>query len=908
MLSCLRRRHANLRLALLFSVFVSLVGLNVAPVAACSGPPGPPSWFRPQYTVDDVPLPPGITIKDGPSGVEIANHSATPVYTLLVDKYDPKIPYPTEPIVPVGMYAETKVIRDQQFTFDGETWVQGSRSLQFTPQFVDHTRSGNDRPRDVVLPEPQHSRFAFLYDDRVIVVPVTLSYTLNESYDPIGYQQSLLAGCGNLGELLEQVVRWLGIGSVIGVASFLTLWSIVVWNRKPELDPAIDPTPEDPTIYTVKETAWNQQQRWLRNDRLKWDRRRNAVVWGIFLVIVVLVLASQRTSLRDCMPYCANANLRGMEFYEAQLRDLDLRRANLRNAGLHEANLMYSDLSNADLRGANLSSANMRGANLDGADLRGATLDGVDLRAAQNTWSAKLDPKWRLLLELASPSNQKRDLQDQDLSGMVLGAVAWDGVNLSRANLQNINLRGANLHGANLAGADLERADLSDADLTGADLSGTNLNSANLRETRLADVLVDERTVFTGGSQFVPQILRDGAGRVSVPLQTGLQDLDLRGVNLQNADMQNADLRQVFLSGARLDRANLSRSDLSGARFSMPFTYNDVIYEPAQMREAQLQEASLVTATLRGVDLQRANLRSVKAVGADFQGSDLSFADLGDADLRGATLYAATLRGSILGGATLFVEGQRANLVGADLHGVDLRRVDLRDAFLSGANLALADLRGADLRGADLSYAAFRGALIDDATQIDGRWRAMIDLQTGTRSAQPDANLRATDLRSLNLVDIDLRDADLREADLRQSSLRGASLSGADLRGADLREVDLRGADLRGADLRGARLHSAAVDATTQLDPFWRLVFDLHQQDGVGRDLHGIDFHDVDLRNVDLRDANLRGANLRGADLRGVQLGGADLMGAVLDYADVRDLVLHGVKYDPDQLARARKY
>lgn len=70
-------------------------------------------------------------------------------------------------------------------------------------------------------------------------------------------------------------------------------------------------------------------------------------------------------------------------------------------------------------------------------------------------------------------------------------------------------------------------------------------------------------------------------------------------------------------------------------------------------------------------------------------------------NLQGATLADLDLRGSYF---------SCADLSGADLSGANLSNVDFFYANLSGANLS----------GADLSAATFRGAIVDETTNLDG--------------------------------------------------------------------------------------------------------------------------------------------------------------------------------------------
>lgn len=249
-------------------------------------------------------------------------------------------------------------------------------------------------------------------------------------------------------------------------------------------------------------------------------------------------------------------------------------------------------------------------------------------------------------------------------------------------------------------------------------------------------------------------------------------------------------------------------------------------------------ESRLIAANLAGVDLSRANLHA---------------ADLEDANLA------------------------QANLSGADLSG----------ANLNGANLSGANLRGANLTGgADLGRTHLRGAVLDDQTQIDDRWRVVWDI---VNHGAVGRNLSGYDLSQANL-----EGADLSRADLHRAVLRQVYLYRADLSQADLSESDLREANLSAANLQRANLHQAS----------------LYDADLTGADLRQADLSEADLteaallQGTDLREANLRRANLTRAFfnprlnppplLSGADLSGANLHGAIFS----SQVDLSQVKYD----------
>jgi uncharacterized protein YjbI with pentapeptide repeats len=82
----------------------------------------------------------------------------------------------------------------------------------------------------------------------------------------------------------------------------------------------------------------------------------------------------------DGDPAGKQADLSGVELFQASLAN-----ANLRGANLIRADLTLANLSHADLRGANLSNAKLQSACLVDADMRGANLRGAVLFHADLT-------------------------------------------------------------------------------------------------------------------------------------------------------------------------------------------------------------------------------------------------------------------------------------------------------------------------------------------------------------------------------------------------------------------------------------------------------------------------------------------------------------------------------------------
>jgi uncharacterized protein YjbI with pentapeptide repeats/transcriptional regulator with XRE-family HTH domain len=200
--------------------------------------------------------------------------------------------------------------------------------------------------------------------------------------------------------------------------------------------------------------------------------------------------------------------------------------------------------------------------------------------------------------------------------------------------------------------------------------------------------------------------------------------------------------------------------------------------------------------------------------------------------------------------------------------------------------------------------------LPDDATQKDNDKSRLIReiVAQGAR----DRDLSSADLSDAYLNGADLSGADLSGANLNGANLNGADLSGADLSGANLSGAylmranlfctNLNGANLSSAYLSGAYLRGVNLNEETQIDNKWRLVWEIVNQQGAGRNLSNADLSNADLShanlsnadlsNADLSRANLSRAKLNGANLNRAKLNGASLNLADLSHANLSDAIL----------------
>ncbi|MGL6284144.1 MAG: pentapeptide repeat-containing protein [Microcoleaceae cyanobacterium] len=207
-----------------------------------------------------------------------------------------------------------------------------------------------------------------------------------------------------------------------------------------------------------------------------------------------------------------------------------------------------------------------------------------------------------------------------------------------------------------------------------------------------------------------------------------LQPVQLKGMKLAGIDLQGVYLTQAKMSYAHLEDSDLTKANLRGAVLS-GINLNGACLEKADLYDADLSSAKLVNSNLTLANLSYADLTS-----ADLSHSDLSFANLTGGDLSFANLTGANLHGSNLRDSDLNTTILRqANLSNANLNSVDLSDSDLTGANLANSNLTYSNLSGVDLTGANLKGASLLNANLDNAiltdviidqnTQIDGKYQ-----------------------------------------------------------------------------------------------------------------------------------------------------------------------------------------
>lgn len=316
-----------------------------------------------------------------------------------------------------------------------------------------------------------------------------------------------------------------------------------------------------------------------------------------------------------------------------------------------------------------------------------------------------------------------------------------------------------------------------------------------------------------------------------------IADIDFTGSDLDGSTFIETDLSRALFCGAVLSRCDFTRAILTRA----------------DLRGAAIAGARLNWARLDGADLRSAVLVHKDAL--------LSSAQDDQTSARGSRLDAARLDE---------IQAQSVDFANSSMRGAVFRNANLK-----GAKFANCDLDGAEFAGARITGADFRGAILTNV-DVGALGLSRDTLATCLVNPGSEAVARADALRAA-LAEGEAwarsggregRPADVSRADLRPmaDAFRGRALpalnaSGVCGVGLDFSKALLVGANFENADLRGAR------------------------------------FEGADLRGASFRGANMAHATLLGADLGPLALasGGSrkvDFEGAVLDGAEVAQVMM----------------
>ncbi len=374
--------------------------------------------------------------------------------------------------------------------------------------------------------------------------------------------------------------------------------------------------------------------------------------------------------------------------------------------------------------------------------------------------------------------------------------------------------------------------------------------------------------------------------RISAQGWTGLLS-DGKTINASDLDHILSDHRKWVHSGVG-NRADFSNAILKDAVFRDDL--KGVNFRKADLTNAQFYRASYDLADFRDAILIDAKFHNIDIFGgARFQG----------ADLRRAKFYGVRVGKKSTTEWELFqlkemeldskeFRGGMLNLSDAELRGSELNFIN---KWMGAIDLTNADLRGADVTNIDLTHVQWKGALIDEKTQMSEKWRVVHQLVNGLYFLKT----IETDMSGADLTGVDLENFDLRKAKFRKTNLRMANLTGANLAGVDLREADFSEANLWRADLTGANLEYSIFNKSDLRET--KLV-NAHMSHSI---ITNTNFQGANFRNAVLADAELNYVNLAGADLRGcwlprVKITPKSLYGANLSGAHLKEITFFGDK------------
>ena len=157
-----------------------LLALVDSTVLACE--PEPPDWwFDEEFTTEPNALPPGVSVSSAVTWeraeLTISNKVATPVY-FLAPVGDEGAPDTSLSVaLPPDMGIAQKVSAGATET------LQIEDAFRLAPALKDQNERYTERPADVAVPAPQTADLTLVYDDRLLTVPLTLTYKLNPDYD-----------------------------------------------------------------------------------------------------------------------------------------------------------------------------------------------------------------------------------------------------------------------------------------------------------------------------------------------------------------------------------------------------------------------------------------------------------------------------------------------------------------------------------------------------------------------------------------------------------------------------------------------------------------------------------------------------------------------------------------------------
>jgi hypothetical protein len=218
-------------------IIVLLASLSRPTISLACSPALPDPWFTERISVASANLPSDVGVRIvqinryglAQDSIEITNGSPTPLYIIgtpwtAITTFEP-VPL----TLPAGVVPTHKIVSHQAVTWrpiddTSQTqarmgWTQATSdrkdavlleiqhdTLQSDQadiiDLVPRNRTGDDRPANVRVPDPQQIAFPLIYGTQLLQVPITVSYLLNPTYKPDSVARSRTACTSSLPVIL----------------------------------------------------------------------------------------------------------------------------------------------------------------------------------------------------------------------------------------------------------------------------------------------------------------------------------------------------------------------------------------------------------------------------------------------------------------------------------------------------------------------------------------------------------------------------------------------------------------------------------------------------------------------------------------------------------------------------------
>lgn len=312
----------------------------------------------------------------------------------------------------------------------------------------------------------------------------------------------------------------------------------------------------------------------------------------------------------------------------------------------------------------------------------------------------------------------------------------------------------------------------------------------------------------------------------SCPASLSANGHDYHGLTLTLCSFAGQDLSNANFAGATLTGVIFIKTNLSGADFSgATFADSGSPYLPTDFTLANLSNAKFVGAKFNGLTyLSYATLTCTDFSSSTGGATDLSNANFGDALAVDPQQCRPKFRGTTMT-CEMVAQWNLLDLSGANISActAQLQTVpgqpghDFSGGMYSQVVFDGLDLSGSKWNGTVLEHASFQGAILDNATGLNGTPNAM-------------SKLSGALFNNASVQNVDLSYAELYGANFTNANLSNASFAGAFLQantgatppieraavfaGAHLPNVSFAAAQLQGASFSATRACTSVAPAS----------------------------------------------------------------------------------------------